>query len=192
MLYMPWRDETKEVEVEFDKIGQKLKDNEIIIKQNKKLFELVDSIRFDEAVEKTEQISSMYEDGAQSQADEIDKAHEFLRDQPDMNKELLTDNLGYREELEENYGYHAELDMEADTIPRIELVRQAIKFPMRMPYTELCRLNMNLNRKQHMILQNIVHNILSEEVFHIMISGEGGKLYAKQQLVSLNTLIIFK
>ncbi len=176
MLYMPWRDETKEVEVEFDKIGQKLKDNEIIIKKNKKLFELVDSIRFDEAVEKTEQISSMYEDEAQSQADEIDKAHEFLRDQPDMNNEILTDNLGYREELEENYGYHAELDTEADTIPRIELVRQAIKFPMRIPYNELCRLNMNLNRKQHMILQNIVHNILSEEVFHIMISGEGGKL----------------
>jgi hypothetical protein len=165
MLYLPFRNENMEIEVE--NTIDIYKKNKTTIAENKANFESVVAKKYDDIVERMDR--------------ELEEHNQMLNEQQAdewtmKQDEVVQDYDGDNESFEEQFGYQANIvDLEINQhqdIAKQDLKK--IKTPQIKSETEYNELMRNLNKGQHMYIMNVLRSMKDDKQFCHFISGQAG------------------
>ena len=187
MLFMPWKDETKEVEVQ--DTFEVFKNNSIVIAKNRRMFEnLVRNeteaeaiLRIEEEIENQEDLNYAQEAANRLRIDDVLMGRATSIADDENNDELLDQLQEERERLREKYeeetGFHAEFDDDdnARTVAApLQSNQMDAKARRQMENDEYKRFMCRLNRKQHIYMINCLNMVKLGQVFYELVVGESG------------------
>jgi len=199
MLYIPWRNEEKEIELELDieKITLKYRLNYDIIEKNRTTFEVSDIDTIEEIQKEVEDvIKRQNEDDNEKEADKKDAIERILRRQQlktnrnidgevsddneeDQDNENIINNYIQGsinvEHLEDLYGYHADVNDIADPIRNHVFEKNVpLSYPKRISDRDYYELMSRLNPKQQIYIMNFINDMKSGQQFCHFIRGGSG------------------
>ena len=188
MLFKPWRNEKREVEV--DQVFDEFKKHCIVIAKNRAKFEnLVRNETEAEALERMEQEIEEHEDVMfamqaceQNRIDNVLMGGEANIDPQIGGQELIEELVSQRELLNERYeeetGFHARNEDGRSDRARIQALTggsdEDSRARRRMKDDEYRRFMNRLNRKQHTFMINVLNKVKKNEKFHHLVVGESG------------------
>ena len=166
MLFYPWRNEEKEIEIK-DTL-EKCAENSTLVSENKAKFASMLDEEFDNAQENIEkEIREHYEGLVESYVDRLNEADEnLLNNQTDPTNEEPEDELGYRAALQDELSTVQQAAMRSDN--------DKIQMPKLMQKDDYDNLMMSLNRIQHKYIANFLNMLKTGEKFYHFISGGAG------------------
>jgi predicted AAA+ superfamily ATPase len=185
MLFMPWRNEMNEVQVN-NTFEQFSKFSTVIGRNRRKFENLIRNETEAEALERMEQEIEDQEDlnyviraAEQNRIDNLLMGREVPTntnlDGQELINQLDQDTERQNELLEQETGYHA--DNESDRQIRSRGLTSSdkdAKARRRMDDDEYKRFMNRLNRKQHTFLINCLNKVKKGETFHDLVVGESG------------------
>lgn len=190
MLFKPWRNEKKEVQVEKEKVFDEFKEHCVVIAKNRAKFEnLVRNETEAEALERMEQEIEEHEDVIfamqaceQNRIDNVLMGGQEPIDQNIGGEELIEELVDQCERLNERYeeetGFHARNEEPSRNGAHIQALTggsdQDAKARRRMQNDQYKRFMNRLNRKQHTFMINVLNKVKKNEKFHHLVVGESG------------------
>ncbi|CAF1065793.1 unnamed protein product [Brachionus calyciflorus] len=189
MLYLPWRSEEREVEIEdtFEKFNR----NQHLIVRNRQMFENVEAENFDRAQEEVEcEIQEHYERLIEDEMERIGEANNYLTDRRIMNDTRIpkTDMMNQRENnenmclnemYERKFGFHAGLQDELKGLQRQQQEQQNTELgnlcvPNRLNDQEYANVMQSLNNGQQINIANFLRSIRRKKtIFDLIVGGAG-------------------
>lgn len=191
-------------EFDYDEIYKEYLKYREIINRNKLMFESVSGSQFDQGVEDVENFVAEYEDEVAVDAKRLQDAQIALFNREfDVDEDTISSNVenesdqgnadtvnnsslsvnatsedivehvdNVEEQLEEIYGFQTE---HFDTINvRERICHGPISFPDKLSQNDFFEQIKKLNRKQQILLMNIIFHVKNHSKFYIFLNGGGG------------------